>query len=76
MTLPHIDEWEEAHVTPTNDLVEHESSPDCICGPEIKPLKRDDGSVVYVYLHHSLDGREAHEPEPPYLDLSRGRDFS
>jgi hypothetical protein len=59
--LPDLDEWEEAHVTPIADLIEHESSENCVCGPEIKPLKRSDGSIVYVYLHHALDGRKDSE---------------
>lgn len=40
------------------DLVEHDSTGDCICGPTAQPVKRDDGSVGWIYIHHSLDGRE------------------
>lgn len=40
---------------PLNDLREHESSPDCWCRPT------PDDESPYVYLHHSLDGREKYE---------------
>lgn len=46
----------EYHVTPTDDLVEHEQDEDCVCGPE---AKLEPGGVIYV--HHSLDNREADE---------------
>lgn len=51
----------DVHVTPTADLVVHNSTSECCCGPTCEPVKREDGSVGYVYTHHSLDGREAHE---------------
>jgi hypothetical protein len=43
------------------DLIEHEVSEDCVCGPTPQPVKRDDGSVGWVIVHHSLDGREANK---------------
>lgn len=46
------------HVYPVNDLIEHEDSDDCICGPDLEFVS---GGVVI--LHHSLDGREALEVE-------------
>ena len=49
------------HVTPTDDLVDHDTSsaePDCVCGPEVKPVTHDDGSVGWLLVHHSLDGSE------------------
>jgi hypothetical protein len=49
------------HVRPRNDVIEHDTSseePDCICGPEVRPVERDDGSIGYVIVHHSMDGRE------------------
>jgi hypothetical protein len=50
------------HVVPVNDLIDHDSSgeEDCVCGPEILPVERDDGSFGWVVSHHSLDGRELH----------------
>lgn len=50
------------HVLPRNDLIEHvDVGDDCPCGPTTEPVKRDDGSVGWVVVHHSLDGREAAE---------------
>ena len=49
------------HVTPTDDLVDHDTSsaePDCACGPEVRPVTHDDGSIGWLLVHHSLDGRE------------------
>jgi len=46
------------HVIPNGDLVDHESTPDCPCGPTSDPVERADGSVGWVHVHHSLDGRE------------------
>lgn len=49
------------HVYPLGDIVEHEVDEGCICGPTCEPVEREDGSFGYVYVHHSLDGREAFE---------------
>ncbi len=52
------------HVVPIDDLIRHDSmtdEPDCVCGPEIQPVEREDGSMAYVLVHHSLDGREKDE---------------
>lgn len=46
----------EMHVIPTADLIEHESSTDCVCGPEVEHVEHG-----YVVTHHSLDGREENE---------------
>ena len=46
----------EYHVTPVGDLIEHEDSEDCVCGPD---WKEESGSDIYV--HHSLDNRELEE---------------
>lgn len=50
----------ELHIRPNGDLIEHLDN-DCPCGPESRPIKRDDGSVGWLIVHHSLDGREQHE---------------
>lgn len=47
------------HVIPLCDLVMHEQSEDCVCGPEVEPVVRPDGSVAWLITHHSLDGRES-----------------
>lgn len=49
------------HVIPINDLIEHAATDGCLCGPRTEPVKRDDGSVAWIYVHHSLDGRELQE---------------
>lgn len=52
------------HVTPIGDLVGHDTSTaelDCVCGPEVRPTTREDGSVGWLLVHHSLDGREQAE---------------
>lgn len=54
----------EHHVIPLGDLVAHEFD-ECVCGPTVKPIKRDDGSVSWVVIHHSLDHREQRERNPP-----------
>lgn len=49
------------HVHPLADLIEHQMNDDCPCGPRQEPVKRDDGSMGWLVVHHSLDGREQHE---------------
>lgn len=49
------------HVVPRGDLIEHDLSDDCPCGPADQSVLRDDGSVGWVTVHHSLDGRERAE---------------
>ena len=47
------------HVYPIGDLIEHDTdSEDCICGPQVEAVPRKDGTLGWVYTHHSLDGRE------------------
>ncbi|MFK4108567.1 hypothetical protein [Streptomyces sp. NPDC002176] len=48
------------HVVPLDDVVAHDTSVsgECVCGPTDQPVKREDGSVTWVAVHHSLDGRE------------------
>lgn len=52
------------HVLPLGDLVQHDASsdePDCVCGPQTRPVAHDDGAVSWLIVHHSLDGREQKE---------------
>ena len=49
------------HVVPRNDLVEHDVSDECVCGVKTEPVERDDGTIGWLHVHHSLDGREATE---------------
>jgi hypothetical protein len=47
------------HTFPVNDLVEHDTEgDDCVCGPTLEPVERDDGSFGWLISHHALDGRE------------------
>lgn len=45
----------DVHVMPVDDLIAHENHADCICGPDVEIHDR------WLYVHHSLDGREQHE---------------
>ena len=56
-----IAEGNSAHVLPVGDLVDHDESEDCACIPTCEPIRREDGSIGWLYTHHSLDGREQHE---------------
>jgi hypothetical protein len=50
------------HVVPVADLVQHDTSGgDCVCGPSIEPVPREDDSMGWLVSHHSLDGRERSE---------------
>ena len=50
------------HVLPIGDLIEHEEIGDgCVCGPQMEPVARADGSYGWLTVHHSLDGRELSE---------------
>lgn len=44
--------------------IEHviDSDGSCPCGPRVEPVPQPDGSMGWVYVHHSLDGRERFEP--------------
>ncbi len=47
------------HVVPNADLVEHELTDECICGPDVQ-YKDDNGDSFEtpLVIHWSLDGRE------------------
>lgn len=53
----------EQHVVPVGDLIEHPLTDDCLCGPRVEAVQREDGSTGWMYVHHSLDGRELTEPQ-------------
>lgn len=50
------------HVTPVDDLIEHdiEHREDCVCGPRVQLHETPHGDG-WVYVHHSLDRREFKE---------------
>lgn len=50
------------HTYPLGDLIDHDTTgDDCPCGPTTEPVQRSDGSMEWVVIHHSLDGRERDE---------------
>lgn len=52
------------HTYPVSDIIEHDTNgDDCPCGPTTEPVPREDGSMGWHVLHHSLDGREYSEPD-------------
>jgi hypothetical protein len=51
------------HVCPVGDLVDHEMTDDCVCGPRSEQVPREDGSFGWLVVHHSLDGREREEAQ-------------
>lgn len=53
-----MDTW---HVVPVADLIDHDTERECVCGPATKPVERGDGSIGWLAVHHSLDGRELQE---------------
>lgn len=59
MTWERIGDQHHQHVLPLGDAVEHDESEDCVCGPDVEPIQRADGSMAWLVTHHSLDGREA-----------------
>lgn len=68
LDIRHADKWgvyaddgQNVHIIPLNDCIVHEHDEDCACGPEVIPIKADDGTVNFVIGHHSLDGREQME---------------
>lgn len=51
---------DEVHVVPLDDDVDH-SPDDCVCGPTVEVVFREDGSNGWLVSHVSLDGREGKE---------------
>lgn len=50
------------HVYPAGDLVAHETNgEDCVCIPRVEAVATDSGGTNWLYVHHSLDGRELRE---------------
>jgi hypothetical protein len=49
-------------VVPAGDLIHHETEgEDCPCGPTVEPVPGDNGTMTWLAIHHSLDGRERRE---------------
>lgn len=52
---------DDVHVKPVFDRIVHVNHIDCVCAPTISPVERVEGNTYWVYMHHSLDGRELRE---------------
>lgn len=48
------------HVRPYLDVIEHDKSHKCVCRPRWRAQRATD-SIVWVFTHNSVDGREARE---------------
>jgi hypothetical protein len=61
------DGGDHVHVVPLTDALQHteDDDADCACGPRVEPCERDDGSMGWLIVHHSLDGRERYEAAQP-----------
>ncbi|MCW2674805.1 MAG: hypothetical protein JWP14_3394 [Frankiales bacterium] len=59
-----VDYGQHVHVLPLADTVAHQENDegDCVCGPHTHPIERKDGSIGWLIVHSSLDGRELTEP--------------
>lgn len=59
------------HVMPVDDIVEHEISDECVCGPEIEFVgyEKTTGETGngWLVVHGALDGREHTEPDHDFL---------
>lgn len=63
LTVPLDDDT--IHTVPMRDLIVHQPTDDCICGPATEAYKCDCGcgTITWLINHHSLDGRELTEPD-------------
>lgn len=50
----------ELQVIPLCDLIEHDLNDTCVCGPRAELVTTERGDE-WMFVHHSLDGREAKE---------------
>lgn len=53
--------WGLVHIVPRRDLIVHVLVEDCVCGPSSEYVPNTSGPDGWLYVHHSLDGREARE---------------
>jgi hypothetical protein len=52
-------EPDELHIVPQNDLIDHDASVECICGPVVdRVLDAYLSEGLKIILHMALDGRE------------------
>lgn len=55
-----LEDWT-VHVHPNFDVVSHDLTPECVCLPNAECVTTTSGGDNWLYIHHSLDGREADE---------------
>lgn len=61
------------HVVPVGDLIEHDTTEDCICGPVAKLYEElEDGGDAWILTHSSLDGREFYQERPKHEIVEGG----
>lgn len=53
----------EVHAVPLDDVIVHEFTTDCPCGPRPRCIPREGRPDGWVHTHHSADGREFNEPD-------------
>jgi hypothetical protein len=47
--------FEVLHIVPRGDCIEHVcGGEECICGPTVRPVRRDGGGWQWVARHHAL----------------------
>jgi hypothetical protein len=73
MAMYRVEDWDVtegarqniAHAVPVADLIEHTVDDDggCVCGPQVHPVQTAWGGYGWMFIHHSLDGRELQEQE-------------
>lgn len=49
------------HIIPLGDLIQHEFTPDCVCGPAVthEPDGSNPQKINVYFRHHALDGRKS-----------------
>lgn len=47
-----------AHSYPLDDELDHEPTPQCVCGPTLIDAQHADGTAMDLYVHHTLSGYE------------------
>lgn len=51
----------QVHVVPSGETLEDHTLGDCPCGPRLRPILREDGTVIdWVTAHRGKDDDEAH----------------
>lgn len=51
----------DVHVHPLGDLIAHDLTADCVCGPDCELVEAEHAPDRWLVIHHSLDGREKAE---------------